>query len=101
MNSTGESCAWHNYGKVCNTCHKLNHFTSNCQSAESKTWVRFIDDNDADEIFPAEVVALQLDDSNFITLKLKSRNFKIPGLSVTLYHWPFTSKQQRISTFTM
>ena len=64
------------YGKLCNRCHKPNHFASKCCSAESKTWVRSIDDNDADEVFPAEVAALQLDDSNFITLKLKSGNLK-------------------------
>ena len=36
--------------------------------------VRTIDDNDADEVFPTEVIALHLDDSHFITLKLKSEN---------------------------
>ena len=37
--------------------------------------VRTIDDNDADEVFAAEVATVHLDDSQFITFKLKSGNF--------------------------
>ena len=37
--------------------------------------MRAIEDAGTDEVFPAEVAAVYLDDSNFITLKLKSGNF--------------------------
>ena len=63
------------YGKICNKCRKPNHFASKCRSAGNKMLIRTVDDNDADEVFPTEVAALHLDDSHFITLKLKSGNF--------------------------
>ena len=63
------------YGKTCKRCHKLNHFASKCRAVVNKPSVRAIEDEDADEVFPAEVAAVRLDDSHFITLKLKSGNF--------------------------
>ena len=41
----------------------------------SEQTVRAIEDEDTDEVFPAEVAAIRIDDSHFITLKLKSGNF--------------------------
>ena len=63
------------YGKTCNRCHKLNHFASKCRTVTNKPSVRAIEDEDVDEVFPADVAAVHLDDSHFITLKLKSGNF--------------------------
>ena len=63
------------YGKTCKRCHKLNHFASKCRAVVNKPSVRAIEDEDADEVVPAEVAAVRLDDSHFITLKLKSGNF--------------------------
>ena len=56
------------YGKTCNKCHKLNHFASKCRGKSKPQPVRTIDD--ADEIF--QVVALDLDDSQCVTVKLES-----------------------------
>ena len=41
----------------------------------SKPSVKAILDEDVDEVFPADVAAVHLDDSNFVTLKLNSGNF--------------------------
>ena len=37
--------------------------------------MKAIEDEDTDKVFPAEVAVVHLDDSHFITLKLKSGNF--------------------------
>ena len=39
----------------------------------SKPSVRAIVDKDVDEVFPADVAAVHLDDSNFVILKLQFR----------------------------
>ena len=62
------------YGKLCNKCHKLNHFASKCRSTSARGSVKAIDD-DVDEVFPTQIAAIGLDDSQFVTLKLKSGNF--------------------------
>ena len=36
------------YGKICNKCHKPNHFASKCRSAGNKILIRTVDDNDAE-----------------------------------------------------
>ena len=36
-----------------------------------------IDDNDVDEVFPTKIATVHIDDSQFITLKLKSGNFML------------------------
>ena len=56
------------YGKTCNKCHKLNHFASKCRGKSKPQPVRTIDDTD--EIF--QVAALDLDDSQCVTVKLES-----------------------------
>ena len=68
-NTTGKSFAQHN-GKTCNKCHKLNHFASKCRGKSKPQPVRTIED--ADEIF--QIAALDLDDSQCVTVKLESGN---------------------------
>ena len=58
------------YGKTCNKCHKLNHFASKCRGKSKPQPVRTIED--ADEIF--QITALDLDDSQCVTVKLESGN---------------------------
>ena len=58
------------YGKTCNKCHKLNHFASKCRGKSKLQPVRTIED--ADEIF--QIAALDLDDSQCVTVKLESGN---------------------------
>ena len=65
------------YGKVCNKCLKPNHFAAKCRSTKNKSSQRSIKviDDDADEVFPTQVLAVHLDDSQFVTLKLESGNY--------------------------
>ena len=58
------------YGNTCNKCHKLNHFASKCRGKSKPQPIRTIED--ADEIF--QIAALDLDDSQCITVKLESEN---------------------------
>ena len=62
------------FGKLCNKCHKPNHFANKCRSTAVKGSVKLVDDN-GDEVFPTQIAAVSLDDSQFVTLKLKSGNF--------------------------
>ena len=62
------------FGKLCNKCHKPNHFANKCRSTAAKGSVKLVDDN-GDEVFPTQIAAVSLDDSQFVTLKLKSGNF--------------------------
>ena len=65
------------YGKTCNNCLKPNHFAAKCRSARNKHSQRHVKtlDEDADEVFPAQVSAVTLDDSQFVTLRLESGNY--------------------------
>ena len=65
------------YGKTCHKCQKLNHFASKCRSKTRMTQkhVRSLDSDDLDEVFPMDVSAVQLDDSQLVTLKLESGNY--------------------------
>ena len=71
-----ESCPA--YGKECKRCHKKNHFASKCWSkiSPNQRTVRVVDtEENEDEVFPMEVAAIQLDDSQLITLKIESGNY--------------------------
>ena len=65
------------YGKRYNKCNKLNHFAAQCRTpAERMTStldkeVKTIED-DMEEVFPIEVVKVGLDDSQLVTVQLKS-----------------------------
>ena len=68
------------YGKTCLKCQKPNHFASKCRSKTSKTrptqrHVRAVESEDPDEVFPMDVSAVQLDNSQLVTLKLESENY--------------------------
>ena len=62
------------FGKVCNRCRKPNHFAIKCRSSVANGSVKMIDDS-GEEVFPTQIAAVGLDDSQFITLKLQSGNF--------------------------
>ena len=64
------------YGKICSKCHKPNHFAAKCRGGRNVNTGRSIKavDDDADEVFQTHVSAVRLDDSQFVTLKLKSGN---------------------------
>ena len=60
------------YGKRCNKCNKLNHFASQCRtSTVANKDVKTIED-DVEEVFPAEVAPVGLDDSQMVTFQLES-----------------------------
>ena len=68
------------YGKVCNKCLKPNHFAMKCRSrigraGHTRRQIQVIDEDDSDEVFPTEISAVNLDDSQLVTLKLESGNF--------------------------
>ena len=66
------------FGKLCNRCHKP---ASKCRNTSSRSSVRAIDEkidekiDDMNEVFPTQIAAVELDDSQMVTLKLKSGNF--------------------------
>ena len=62
------------FGKVCNRCHKPNHFAKKCRSTAGRGSVRTVDEN-TDEVFPMQSATAGLDDSQLVTLKLPSGNF--------------------------
>ena len=47
-----------------------------CCNTTAKGTVRIIDDN-MDKMFPTQIAAVGLDDSQFFTLKLKRGNFRL------------------------
>ena len=66
------------YGKTCSSCQKPNHFAAKCRSKTktSQKHVKALDNgDDPDEVFPTEVSAVHLDDSQLVTLKLESGNY--------------------------
>lgn len=71
-----ESCPAH--GKTCNKCHKLNHFAAKCRSRNFPT-VRPVtgteESEDTNEIFQMHTASRNLDDSQFVTLRLVSGNY--------------------------
>ncbi len=65
------------YGKTCSKCNKLNHFSAKCRGTKTTSNPRSIQvvDADTDEVFPVEVSTVDLDKSQFVTLKLESGNY--------------------------
>ena len=68
------------YGKECKKCHKRHHFASKCWSRRppsNQRSVRALDteEPEEDEVFPMEVGAVELDDSQLSTLKVESGNY--------------------------
>ena len=81
-----ESCPA--YRRTCSKCGKYNHFAAMCRSRgawadrnKNSQTVRAVDheeteDTECDEIYSiSDIAAVQLDDSQLVTLKLKSGNF--------------------------
>ena len=66
------------YGKTCRKCRKPNHFAVKCHSRAAPSSVKAVEDRQepgsADETFLMEVAMVTLDDSQFVTLRLKSGN---------------------------
>ena len=66
------------YVKTCRKCHKPNHFAVKCRSRAAPSTIRTVEDRQepgsSDETFPMEVAMATLDDSQFVTLRLKSGN---------------------------
>ena len=65
------------FGKICRKCRKPNHFSAKCCGARPKfaqRSVRAVDEG-VDEVFPTQVSAVDMDDSQFVTLKLESGNY--------------------------
>jgi len=64
------------YGKERKKCHKKHHFASRCWSKRPGSQrVRAVDIEEDEEVFPMEVAAVELDDSQLVTLKLESGSY--------------------------
>ena len=65
------------FGKICNKCGKPNHFAALCRSnmSGSHKSVQAIDDENGDEVFPTEISAVGVDDSQLVTVRLDSGNY--------------------------
>ena len=61
------------YGKTCNKCHKPNHFAAKCRSKSASKLVKLVEESD--EIYQTHIAGTDIDDSQFVTLKLDSGNF--------------------------
>lgn len=59
--------------KECLKCGKRNHFIAKCKSKEVKA--ADLEDEEASEMYQTDVAAVELDDSQLVTLKLESGNF--------------------------
>ena len=63
-------------GKNARSATKKHHFASRCWSKiPGSQRIRVVDNEEDDEAFPMEVAAVQLDDSQLVTLKLESGNY--------------------------
>ncbi|PFX15885.1 Retrovirus-related Pol polyprotein from transposon 17.6 [Stylophora pistillata] len=60
-------------GKECLKCGKRNHFIAKCKSKEVKA--ANLENEEASEMYQTDVAAVELDDSQLVTLKLESGNF--------------------------
>ena len=66
------------FGKLCNKCHKPNHFANKCRNISVRSSVRMIDEN-IDEVFPTQIAAVGLDDSVcYVEVKIR-KFFAFPG----------------------
>ena len=65
------------FGNICSNCRKPNHFSAKCRRARPKfaqMSVRAVDE-EVDEVLPTQVSAVDMDASQFVTLKLESGNY--------------------------
>ena len=76
MNTTRKTYACPVLGEICSKCSKPNHFASMCRSAKTMTTQRSVRavDEDTDDVYPTQVSAVQMDDSQLVTLKQESGN---------------------------
>ena len=93
------------YGKECKKCHKKqHHFASRCWSKiPGSQRIRLVDNEEDDEALPMEVTAVQLDDSQLVTLKLESGNY-IQFQADTGAQWnviPFTIYKKATRDFSL
>jgi len=76
------------FGKTCNKCNKPNHFAIKCRTPTKSKGVSMVESDeeengsgisavtdDLDEVFPTEVSAVGVDDSQLVTVQLESGNF--------------------------
>ena len=65
------------FGKICSKCNKPNHFAAKCwlNASSSHKTVQAVDDDNFDEVFPTEISALGVDDSQLVTVQLESGNY--------------------------
>ena len=65
------------FGKICNKCGEPYHFAAQCRSNTSGSHksVKAIDDENSDEVFPTEISAVGVDDSQIVTVRLDSGNY--------------------------
>ena len=87
--------------EICRAAESLNMgncVTSVINPAKCNSIVvcKMIDDN-GEDVFPTQIAAVGLDDSQFVMLKAKIREFYvfrlIRGHNAMLYHWHFTIRQ--------
>ena len=110
-----ESCPA--FRRRCSKCGKYNHFAAMCMSGswadrnKNSQTARVVDlegteDTECDEIYCiSDIAAIQLDDSQLVTLKLKSGNFFVSNqtqaLNATLFLYTFTRKRPKTSPSSM
>ena len=75
------------YGKTCNKCNKPNHFAVKCRMPTKSKEVSAVKPDevtesgvsavkdDLDEVFPTEVSATGIDDSQLVTVQLELGNY--------------------------
>ena len=62
---------------ICSKCRKPNHFSAKCHGTRPKFAQRLVSavDEEVDEVFPTQNSAVDMDDSQFVTLNLESWNY--------------------------
>ena len=60
------------FGKICSKCNKPNHFPAKCRSSLQRN-VQAVDEDN--EVFPTEISAVGVDDSQLVTVQLESGNY--------------------------
>ena len=61
------------FGKVCNKCHKLNHFAIKCRSKQTQRAVMAVEDGE--EIYQTQIAEIGIGISQVVTLRLESGNY--------------------------
>ena len=56
------------FGKVCNKCHKLNHFAIKCRSKQTKRAIKAVEEGE--EIYQTQIAKIGIGDSQVVTLRL-------------------------------